>query len=218
MSEKIRFNYGGGRQTVAMCIMIAKGVLPRPDIIVMADTGRENPMTWDYLETYTQPLMEAIGLEIQVAPHSLATVDLHAHNGDLLLPVYTQTGKLSPFCSGEWKRDVCERYARNKGINRGISWLGLGFDERRRWSRSRGTVRHNWTTECPLVDRQITTAMCLHIIENFGWPQPHVSSCWMCPHKQNHEWRYIRDNHPELWRKAIEIDEEERAADHHLGS
>lgn len=34
-------NYGGGRQTVAMCILIKRGVLPRPDHIIIADTGRE---------------------------------------------------------------------------------------------------------------------------------------------------------------------------------
>ena len=27
MNETIVFNYGGGRQTIAMCVMIAKGVL-----------------------------------------------------------------------------------------------------------------------------------------------------------------------------------------------
>jgi hypothetical protein len=30
-------NYGGGRQTVAICILIARGILPKPDRIVIAE-------------------------------------------------------------------------------------------------------------------------------------------------------------------------------------
>lgn len=33
-------------------------------------------------------------MKVEIAPHTLATVDLYAGNGDLLLPVYTATGKL----------------------------------------------------------------------------------------------------------------------------
>ena len=110
--------------------MIAKGVLPRPDLIVMADTSRENPTTWDYLNTYVQPFLASEGLQVEIASYDLATVDLHAHNGQLTLPVWTKTGKLSAYCSGEWKRDVCERHTRKSyGANRGTLWLGFALDE-----------------------------------------------------------------------------------------
>jgi 3'-phosphoadenosine 5'-phosphosulfate sulfotransferase (PAPS reductase)/FAD synthetase len=101
-------NYGGGRQTVAICLLIAKGILPKPDRIVMADTGRENPTTFEYLDKYVQPLLREHGMQVEIAPRSLAKVDLHSHKGDLLIPAFTKTGKLSAFCSGEWKRDVVE--------------------------------------------------------------------------------------------------------------
>lgn len=209
----IRFNYGGGRQTVAMCILIAREILPKPDITLIADTSRENPTTWEYMEQYTQPLMQSLGLEIEVAPHSLATVDIHGHNGNLLLPVWTETGKFSAYCSGEWKRDVCERHCREKGIKSGTLWLGFSFDERKRWRKSMGKTRHQWTTECPLVDKMITTQMCYQVIEDWGWPFPEVSSCWMCPHKRNAEWRLIRDHHPDLFESACQMDHEEREDD-----
>lgn len=99
-------NYGGGRQTIAMLVMIAKGVFPRPDYVVCADTGREIQSTWDYLEAVARPYCAPHGIEIHVAPHSLSTVDLYGLNGDLLVPAYTPTGKLPKFCSTEWKTRV----------------------------------------------------------------------------------------------------------------
>jgi hypothetical protein len=210
-------NYGGGRQTVAICVLIARGVLPRPDVIVMADTGRENPSTWEYLEKHMKPFLAQHGLAVEVAPHSLATVDLYSGNGDLLLPVFTTTGKLRTYCSNEWKRRVVDRYLRSKEIKGGTRWIGFGFEERKRWSGMHGNTDGKWTTICPLVDLMINTATCLKIIESAGLPEPHHSACWMCPHKRNSEWRHIRDNYPDKWNEACELDAEIRANDEHGG-
>jgi len=211
------FNYGGGRQTVAMCIMIAKGVLPKPDVVVMADTSRENPTTWEYLEKYTQPMMTELGCPVEVASHDLATVDMYSGNGDLLLPVFTQTGKLKTYCSNEWKKRVVDRHLRAKGIKGGTRWLGFGIEEKKRWKGLHHKTEGRWTTVCPLVDLMLNTHSCLTIIKEFGWPLPKQSSCWMCPHKRNAEWRDIRDNYPEQWQKAIETDSEVREADEQGG-
>jgi hypothetical protein len=206
-------SYGGGRQTVAICVLIARGILPKPDVIVMADTGRENPSTWEYLEQHAGPFMRRHGMEIEIAPHSLATVDLYSGNGDLLLPVFTATGKLRTYCSNEWKRRVVERHLRAKGIDGGTQWIGFGFDEKRRWTGMHGKTEGKWTKVCPLVDLMVNTAACLKIIESAGLPQPHHSACWMCPHKRNAEWRLIRDHYPNEWAKAVEIDREIREND-----
>lgn len=199
-------NYGGGRQTVAVCELIRMGLLPRPDLIVIADTGREKPSTWEYLHEIVQPRMTAIGLPVQIAPRSLAYVDLYAHNGDLLLPVYTLTGKLSAFCSTEWKARVVERYLRSIGANKQTNWIGFALDERQRIKRTAGR-------RFPLIEAGLTKADCRKIITDAGLPMPPPSSCWMCPNMTNSEWRYVRDNYPEAWEQACKLDEEIREED-----
>ena len=196
-----------------MCVMIAKGVLPRPDIIVCADTGRENPSTWEYLENHVKPLLATHDLKVEIAPHTLATVDIYGKNGDLLLPVYTKTGKLRTYCSNEWKRRVVDRYLRSKGHTTGTRWIGFAFDEIKRWKALHGKTEGKWTTICPLADLMISTDTCLKIIEAAGMPQPHHSACWMCPHKRNNEWRFIRDNYPDKWQQAVDLDKEIREND-----
>lgn len=203
-------SYGGGRQTVAYCVLIAQGKAPKPDRIVIANTGRENSSTWDYMAEVSIPLLATVGLEIEVAPHTLARVDLYAHNGDLLLPVYTETGKFTTFCSNEWKARVIHRYLKAKGIHGYTSLIGFALDEKKRIKSTEGR-------RFPLVEMMLTKADCIQIILDAGYPLPPHSSCWMCPNKANEEWRYEREHYPDDFEQACILDEEIRAEDIEAG-
>ena len=197
-------NYGGGWQTTGMLVLIEQGKLPRPDRIVIADTGREKKSTWRYLEATARPQMRAIGLDIEIAPRSLARVDLYSHKGDLLLPVYTKTGKLPAFCSNEWKQRVVSRYLGHpKGA---VNWIGFTFDERTRIKDPTG----RWF---PLVEMMLTKTDIRQIIRDAGWPDPTSSACWMCANMGNAEWRDVRDSDPLDFEAACQLDEEIREQD-----
>lgn len=207
-------SYGGGRQTIALCILVARGILPRPDRIICADTGREARSTWDYLDRYVTPLLAPLGLAVERASHNLATVDLYGLNGDLLIPAFTATGKLPTFCSQEWKARVVQRHLRATGVGSDTtvtSWIGFAHDER---ERIRGNYGEGvWRKSYPLVRLGLTTGDCLAIVRDHGWPEPLPSSCWMCPHRKNSQWRALRDGSPSEWAAALELDDEIRAED-----
>jgi hypothetical protein len=215
-------SYGGGRQTVALCLLVAKGLQARPDRVVIADTGREKRSTWDYLDAHVRPLLRSIGLEVEVAPHGLATVDLYAKNGDMLVPAYTATGKLKPFCSNEWKAQVIRRHLRATGVERARCWIGYAVDESGRINDDRRYARERlddpdrfgpWTRTYPLCDLMLTKADCRRIVEDFGWPLPAPSACYMCPHLGDAEWRHVRDELPDQFAEACRLDEALRAED-----
>lgn len=228
-------NYGGGRQTVAECVLVKRRILPKPDRIIIADTGREKSSTWDYLTEVTQPLLASIGLSAEIAPRALAYVDIYGLNGDLLLPVFTPTGKLSAFCSDEWKGQVVKRYLHLLSLGytpteiatlsesrvreemkrrieeRFTNWIGFAWDERKRIKGTEGR-------KFPLCDLMLTKADCIKIIQDEGLPLPPPSSCWMCPNMPNEEWRYIRDNYPGDFEQACQIDDEVRTEDLERGN
>jgi hypothetical protein len=206
-------SYGGGRQTVALCLLIHRGLLPQPDRIVIADTGREKRSTWDWMRDYTLPLLREIGLTIEVAPRELATVDLYARNGDLLLPVFTATGKLPGYCSNEWKARVVNRHLRATGVTTGVLWIGFTLDESERIKKSARGEPGAWPKRYPLTELMLTKANCVRVIEDFGWPVPPTSACWMCPNMANEEWIEIRTNRPDEFAQACALDEEIRAED-----
>ena len=223
-------NYGGGRQTVAMCILVRRGVLPKPDRIIIANTGREKTSTWEYMAEITQPLLAQIGLSVEIAPRSLAYVDLYGFNGSLLLPAFTATGKLSAFCSDEWKAQVVNRYLHLSSLGytqaeiedmpesrvraemkrrvdkHFINWIGFAWDERAR-------IKNTDNRRFHLCDLVLTKADCIRIIEDEGHPLPPTSSCWMCPNMRNWQWRQVRDDYPNDFKSACELDDEIREWD-----
>lgn len=182
----IVLSYGGGVQSAAICVLIREGALPKPDLAVIADTGRERRTTWEYLHSVMQPYLDPIGLKIQVASHDLARVDLYASNGLTLMPAYTGDGRIPGYCSGEWKRDVVYRWLRSQGVESCEMWIGYSLDELRRVPEK---DRRGWCQlGFPLIDRIINRTMCKRIIESAGLPIPRKSRCWQCPHQNQEEW------------------------------
>lgn len=212
MERKIVLSYGGGKQSVALCVLVHSGILPRPDVILAADTSREARSTWEYMDHYTRPLLAEIGLTIEIAPHDLATVDLWASNGDLLIPAFTAAGKLPTFCSSEWKERVIQRWLTARGVRPVTCWIGYSWDERDRAAHRTDSLAW-YKREYPLLNLMLTRADCEEIIKRKGLPLPHKSACYMCPHRSNDEWRIIRDEFPDQWREAIRIDTEIREWD-----
>lgn len=209
----IAWSFGGGVQSAAIAVLVREGVLPNPDLAVIADTSRERQATWDYLRDVIQPYLSPIGLEIEIAPHSLANVDLYAKNGNMLIPAYTETGRLPTFCSGEWKRDACERWLRSKGVKTCTLWLGFSLDERHRCKKAhRPWCQPAW----PLIDKGITRTACLRLVEAAGLPRPPKSRCWCCPHQNAEEWADVAAD-PDEWAKAVALDDAIREADERGG-
>ena len=217
----IVWSYGGGTQSIAIALLVVTGKLPKPDMIVFADTGREASETFEYSKAYVEPLLASIGLSIETASHDLSKVDLYQvkdQKETLLIPAYTQDGKLSNFCSHEWKLRVVRRYIRAKGVEQCVNWLGMSTDEVERLHPS----DVQWCeTHWPLCDMPISASygismnrvMCKQLILNYGWPEPPKSSCWMCPHRRNHQWQRLKMLYPADFQKAVELDKIIRAKD-----
>ena len=211
------WSYGGGTQTAAIAVLILQGKLPRPDVVVMADTAREIESTWQYLRDVVQPALDTIGLTVQVAGHELSTVDLHGHNGDLLIPSFTSQaggGKLPTLCSNEWKQRVIRRWLRQQDINDCDVWLGISTDEIERMKPS----GLNWYRHVyPLIELVPTSRVnCAALVESFGWPMPPKSRCWMCPNQSPLMWSDMRKQQPAEFAKAVAFEQEVQQADPHV--
>jgi len=214
MTRAVTWSYGGGTQSVAIAVLIAQGKLPKPERTVIADTGMESSETWWYLDNYVRPLLAPCGIEVEIAPHSLATVGLYDHNGDALMPVFTENGKMQTFCSIEWKARVIQRYLRSLGYGPDkpvTTWIGISRDEMDRIRVS--TLQWQELYYPLLFSVPLRREECVYTVMQHGLPRPPKSSCWSCPHRRNSQWRHQRDNFPEDHAKAIALDERLRAQD-----
>jgi hypothetical protein len=210
------WSFGGGVQSCAIAALIVRGELEKPDIAVIADTHFEQSTTWEYLDNVVNPALSAIGLNVVRIPASeFSTVGLYGGKGKntLLIPAFTnqsgEIGKLSGFCSNEWKVRVMTRWLRQQNVTSGVRWLGFSVDEMRRVQKDES----NWKKRYPLIEKRLNRWECVSLVESMGWPTPPRSSCWMCPNHTQVEWRDIRDNKPEDWKQAVDFDKAIRLRD-----
>lgn len=211
----IVLSYGGGIDTVALITLVLEGRLPRPETIVMADTARERQATWDYLDEVVQPALARVGLRVEIAPHDLSAVDLIADNGDLLIPVFTETGKLPTFCSSKWKQRVVRRWLRARGYGPErpiIEWLGFNLDEVQRLRKSDVAWIERQYPLCVMPETRMRRHEAILQIERHGWPLPPSSACWMCPNRNDETWLEMKRNEPEDFAKAAKLERVLRGA------
>lgn len=213
--KKVIWSYGGGTQSIAMAILVHQGRLPKPDRIIIADTGYEFKKTWDYTSQHVQPLLAEVGLTIEIAPHTLSTVDLYSHKGELLIPAYDATkvnskgehAKLPTFCSTEWKTRVIRRYIGGAKANPDgvIMWIGMSLDEMGRLKHSGEDWCENYWPLC--YDVKMKRTECAELVERAGLPPSIKSRCKMCPHQDDNEWLEVQQE-PEEWAEAVALDEQ----------
>ena len=173
----------------------------------MSNTTREATETWEYTIEYTLPLLERIGLRLEICtPRNYGLYD-NEQNTLPRIPAYTAFGQLPLYCSNEWKRDEIRRYLRRQGYGPKhpiIQWIGLSLDEVARMKRTgRKWIVNDW----PLITILKTyRGECQQIVLDAGLPMPPKSSCWMCPYRSNMQWRRLQDHYPGDWQNAITLD------------
>lgn len=219
--NKARLNVvssGGGTQSTAIICMIHAGLLPKPDLIVMADTERESSYIIPYQEKYIKPLCDEIGLEYHIVKKSdYSKEDIFSKNGKQIRVGYFSewngktdkghcTGKLMATCSDQWKTQVIRRFLNKKYgqsyLNkRGVDfWIGYSIDEIHRLRTPVG----KWQNRFPLIELLVNRQQAIQFVEKYGLPLPQQSACWMCPNRHAHGWAWMKEHAPEDFKRAVE--------------
>ena len=198
---------GGGVDSVGVAVLIYQGELPKPDYAIMTDNGYEASYTWDYVNQTLKPKMLEVGVNLHIIKSSDYVNMNIVVNNRVVLPAYSsQNGKVVRFntqCSGPWKLIPVKRWLREQGVKRCVNWVGISADEGRRVKDS----RLKWITyKYPLAERNLSRRDCKRLITKAGWPVPLRSSCIICPQKTDNQWLDLRDDYPDDWDRAVEIE------------
>ena len=190
---------GAGVNSTALLHIIADERLPL-DEVIFADTGAEKPETYAYIERWILPFLAKRGiLYVRVAARYKGEEDK--------LQARCIRGHTVPDRRYRWStRDFKIRpiYRHLKPLAPVVCYLGIAYDEIHRMK----DAQESWMTRAwPLIDRKITRAGCVAIIESKGWPVPPKSGCFFCPFASLAEWRWLHAEHPELWAEARRIEE-----------
>jgi len=196
MSEVISF--GGGVNSVAMTIGLVEQGWRGP--IVFADTGGEHPETYCYLTYFERHFLAPRGLTLTRLEAGSA---YHSRKARQPLEQYCLEAGIVPllavrWCSVEWKRDPLVRWSRAHG--REVQLLGIAADEPQR-------VRDAATVRYPLVEAGLTRGECRRLIRRAGLDAPRKSGCFFCPGSSLRSWQALYFQHPELYERAIALED-----------
>lgn len=221
MANPLVVAYGVGVDSTAMLVgMAALG--QRPDLILTADTGDEKTSTYQYISVINE------WLEKQGFPLVQVVKNLRPRSGDKSLSnSCLRLGTLPALaygmhqCSLVWKRDPQTRYMKawQPAID---AWAAgekvttcIGYDAGPRDScrqyKAEGKALKGFTNRFPLIEWGWDRERCEKEIIGAGLPVPMKSSCFHCPASKKHEIIWLREHEPELYQKAIAMEESARA-------
>jgi len=212
---------GGGTQSAAIAALIITGELPKPDLAVIADTGREASETWRYNDQVIAPQLRKVGVELIRLPHDFDpasprkdgqwnTVDVYSGKDatTVIMPMFTKQtgkpGKLPKYCSNEWKTRPIDRFIRSRGFTEGRLWIGYSADELERLRAF--DTRAKWNHWYPLVEKRMRRSDSIKLVEDMGWPTPPRSACWMCPYRSDAEWQHLKSTDPDDFERARRLE------------
>jgi hypothetical protein len=218
---------GAGVQSTTLALLAAHGVIsPMPDYAVFADTQSEPAHVYRHLSWLMSPNVLPFPVHV-VTVGSLRDQILSASAGrtrnDGRPPLYIRNdddscGTLRRQCTDDFKIIPIEKEIRRLlGLKPGQrwprkpvveEWIGISLDE---FSRVKLSRREAIVKRHPLIELGMGRLDCLDWLHRHGYPLPGKSACTFCPYKKDSEWRDMKDNDPDSWRDACEIDEAVRS-------
>tara|TARA_R110000803_G_scaffold151804_1_gene216848 strand:- start:345 stop:1169 length:825 start_codon:yes stop_codon:yes gene_type:complete len=213
---------GAGVQSSMAALGFAEGFFkPMPEAAIFADTGSpEHPAepqsvyTWlDWLEEQLPfPLYRVrekdgllADLERGITGKRCSNPPLHTEGKDgskgILMRTCTVDFKIRPIIRKT--KELVGWTGRKPKDVRCITSIGISMDEMQRVALSREPwIEHRW----PLIEARMHRHDCLKWMKDRGYPKPPRSACWFCPYHSNKEWRRLKDEEPEEFAKAIDLD------------
>ena len=224
--NKLRvLSLGAGVQSSTLALMIHKGEIPMVDCAIFADTQAEPPKVYEWLKFIKKTVSYPVHI---VTWRNLEQDVLDASQGEyqaFTIPFYTknketgQKGMLMRQCTADYKiKPVTKKVRELLGYKKGERvdlkevkvemLLGISTDELRRMRMNRLRYIDN---QYPLInDFGMSRQDCIAWMKDNGYPMPAKSACYFCPFHSQSTWKEIKENDPELFQMAVEMDKKIR--------
>ena len=195
-------SFGGGVQSTAMLLFIKDGLLPKPDIVIHADTGAEMPETEKHIKEWVIPFCEEQEIPFKIVKSHLGSIydDYYKIGAIPIMGIRSCTDK---FKIRPQRRAIREIVGNGKGKLLAECWLGITTDEERR--RTESNVKWCGVTY-PLLDyHRVSRQECLDRLHEEGL-EVIKSGCFHCPYAGSNFYIDLRSKHNDLFQKAIDLE------------
>ena len=196
-------SFGAGTQSTVMLIMAAEGRLPKPDLVVFADTGTESEQTYDHVLNWAIPYCEEHHINFEIVSSDKGKLHefyLKKRNIPMVgIAKCTMDFKIRPI-----RRRLREIVGTKKGIPLVHCWIGITEDEKQRIHPS--SVK--WiVNKYPLIHELNMTRRQVISVLNDRNIIIGKSGCWLCPYQKKIGWMKLKGQNPELFEFAAKMEE-----------
>lgn len=212
---------GAGVQSTTLALMAARGDLDCvPHCAIFADTQSEPAAVYkhlDWLETqlpFPVHRVTAGSLKQEIIDASNGVANAYGRPALFVRQIATgDVGLTRRQCTQDYKlepifkkvRELIGLRPRQRAPKEPVveQWIGISTDEIQRLKRAWSPFIHN---RHPLIEARMSRKDCERWLQERQYPIPPKSACTFCPFHTDAMWRDIRDNDPDSWRDALEVD------------
>jgi len=208
--------FGCGTQSIGLLLKCINGDWPIPDLVIFSDTMAEPEDVYIWLSRMENLCdKENIPFAIVSAGNLTHAIINSIATGTRApsLPYFTSgKGMIRRQCTLEYKITPMNKYIKeffnisrkNTVQKKSIElWFGISVDEMERMKVSRDWWAVN---RYPLVEMEMNRQDTIDYTISCGYHAPPRSSCYYCPFHSTAFWRYMKDNTPGDFEKAIAFD------------
>ena len=183
-------SFGAGVNSTALMLLLLDEGIEFETVFV--DTGAERPETYEYVDYLIKN-----GFDITIIKPNV--------EGCNSLYEYCLKYKMTPskrvrWCTQKFKTKPFYDYIKKPCV----VYIGIDYSEIRRLKNQKN--KKDIEIKYPLVERKIDRNGCIKIIKEHGLKIPERSGCWLCPFQTKTELINLRINHPDLFKKFVELE------------
>jgi hypothetical protein len=180
---------GAGVNSTALLVLKSQGKIDF-DLAVFADTGGENPETYQYIEEIIKPFCSKH--QITLAFIKRPGANLYEDSIERkIIPT-----RMFRSCTDKFKKRALKKFVLARFPDEQVNFLiGIASDEAHRAIECEGN-------SYPLIELNLNREGCIKIIKDAGLPVPVKSGCFFCPFTPKQGWLNLLKNHPDLYAKA----------------
>ncbi len=240
-------NLGAGVQSSTILLMMCRGMLPKPDCAIFADTGWEPPAVYEHLD-WLKAEAERHDIPVHIVGERnirddamIGKVAKAREKGErwVSMPYYkladgdNREGQIRRSCTKDYKIEPIDRFVRRQIL--GLKprqrvpkdvhicrWYGISADEATRARISPDRWQSNVYPLLLIADETLGRPWkrrdCIEWLEE-QYPERLVprSACIGCPYRTDDSWRFLRDHDVDSWLDAVAFDKAIRHCNGDMG-
>lgn len=197
---KTILNFGAGVNSTALAIECVKRNI-HIDYVLFADTGSEMPETYEHIERM-KIWFKNNGLEFVIVK-SKYNKSIYDYYFDLK----TIPWRKFRDCTDKFKVRPITQFIKKFKDEGVIQMIGIANEERHRMRKS----ETKWIQfRYPLIEWNMDRKKCIDILRKEGLKCV-KSGCFICPFQPKESWINLLKNHPKLFKKARQMEEQNRS-------